>query len=383
VEEAQAVLTIFHAAVPAGRPTIRILSSPGLRLLNEVEGQGWEQHLRERFLCRFGNALLPLPETWANSRLAEALKRSPRYMGPGVSEAARELFSSPVFLTSACLSVAVYFGAWLNPEPLFSKAFAVTLTAALALTVGMMEVANLAWACLRLYRESEAARSEKELEAASEHFGAAVGGTMLRVLVMVASMGVAKTAPTVPAGGLGALLGTPTYAVEGALAVEAAATATVVADGSLILSGVATGAMATSLCGGLALCATELSTRYGPPHTRQNPPHNEAIEKDLAAREDTGHTELLKNKAQVNAENERALDPRPANGPRFRRPDASSLRPDGVRHNINYVSNVRDMKRELEAFESLQRADPKAIHELYLLDGTLVRRYVPAGVKFP
>ncbi len=41
------------------------------------------------------------------------------------------------------------------------------------------------------------------------------------------------------------------------------------------------------------------------------------------------------------------------------------------------------MKRELEAFYSMKRADPEAIHELYLLDGTLVRRYVPPGVSFP
>jgi hypothetical protein len=395
VEEAQAVLTVFHSVVLAERPEIRILPSYRLGLMNEVEAQGWERYLREQFLSRFGGSLLPLPASWEQSRLYQALKLSPRYMGSGIREAARELFSSPVFLTSVCLSVVLYFGAWLAPEPFFSKAFAVTLTAALALTVGMLEVANLAQAFLRLYRESEAARTEKEVEAASEHFGTAVGGTLLRVMVMVASMGVAKTAPTVPPGGLGALLGGPTYAVEGGLAVEAAATATVVADGSLILSGVAMGEVATRVCGGMALCATTnggaggsgssagLSTRYGSPHTRENPPHNEAIEKELAARESAGQIDLRKNKVQRDATKRRAFDPNPADGTRFRRPDASSLRPDGVRHNTNYVSNVRDLKRELEAFEAMVRADNMAIHELFLLDGTLVSRYVPAGVKFP
>ncbi len=341
---------------------------------------------RRCFLCR---------RRWGRAASYQALKLSPRYMGAGVRKAARELFSSPVFVASVCLSVGLYFAAWLAPEPLFSKAFAVTLTAALAITVGMMEVVNLALACLRLYRESEAARTDKELEAASEHFGKAVGGTMLRVLVMVASMGVAKTAPTVPPGGLGALLGEPLFAVEGGLAVGATPTAQVVANGSLILSGVATGEVASRLCGGLALCSTmdggaggsangaKLSTRYGPSHTRENPAHNEAIEKELAAREEAGHTELRKNKAQLDAEGDPAFDKEPGDGPRFRRPDASSLRPDGVRQNTNYVSNVRDLKRELEAFEAMRRADPEAIHELYLLDGTLVRRYVPAGVKFP
>ena len=70
-------------------------------------------------------------------------------------------------------------------------------------------------------------------------------------------------------------------------------------------------------------------------------------------------------------------------GVRFRRPDASSVRPDGVRHNTNYVSNSNDMTRELEAFEAMRRADPRAIHELYNPDGTLVQRYVPPGVRYP
>lgn len=70
-------------------------------------------------------------------------------------------------------------------------------------------------------------------------------------------------------------------------------------------------------------------------------------------------------------------------GIRFRRPDASSVRPDGVRHNTNYVSNPNDMSRELEAFDAMRRADPRAIHELYNLDGTLVQRYVPPGVSYP
>jgi hypothetical protein len=206
---------------------------------------------------------------------------------------------------------------------------------------------------------------------------------------------VAKTAPTLPPGGLGALLGEPLYAVEGGLALEGAATALVVADGSIVLSGVATGELASRLCDGLALCSTmgggtggpsnraKLSTRYGPPHTRKNPPHNEAIEEDLASRESAGHSRLLKNKAQVNAKNIPVRDNNPGNGPRFRRPDASSLRPDGVRHNTNYVSNIRDIERELAAVEAMIRADGQAIHELYLLDGTLIKRYVPPGVSFP
>jgi hypothetical protein len=391
-EEAQAVLTVFHAAFLAERPEIQVVSPSRLRLLEEGTRQ---QQLRGRFLERFGPALLPLPDSLEESRLYRALKLSPRYMGAGVREAAQEMFSSPLFVASVCLSVLVYFAAWLAPEPLFTKALAGTVTAALAIAVGVLEVANLALACIRLYRESEAASSEEELEAASERFGKSVGGTGLRVMVLVASFGIGKSMPSVPHGGLGALLGPPRYAVEGGLALGRASTAKVVADGSLILSGVATGEAATHLCGGLAMCSTmdeagpaasnggELLTRYGPPHTRQNPRHNNTIERELAAREAAGHTDLKKNKGQLDANGEDVRIPRPAGRPHYRRPDASSLRPDGVRHNTNYVSNVRNLRSELEAFETMRKADPRAIHELYLLDGTLIRRYVPAGVTFP
>lgn len=127
----------------------------------------------------------------------------------------------------------------------------------------------------------------------------------------------------------------------------------------------------------------KLSTRYGKPHTRQNPPHNETIEEELARREAAGHTDLRKNKPQMNATRQRAYDDAPLKGIRFRKPDASSVRADGVRHNTNYVSNSRDLKRELDAFDAMVRADRNAIHELFSLDGTLIRRFVPQGVSFP
>ncbi len=391
-EEAQAVLTVLHAAFLAERPEIRVRLPSRLSLLEEGT---WEQQLRGRFLERFGSALLPSPDSLEHSRFFRALKLSPQYMGAGIREAARELFNSPLFVASVGLSVLVYFAAWIAPEPLFSKAFAATVTAVLAITVGVLEVANLALACLRLYRESEAARSDEELQAAAERFGKSVGGTALRVLVLVASFGLGKSMPSVPHGGLGALLGPPRYAVEGGLSFGSVATAQVVANGNLILSGVATGEVASRLCGGLAVCSTadehgratstggELLTHYGPPHTRQNPRHNNTIEREAAAREVAGHTDLLKDKPQINAQGARVYDDNPVDGISFRKPDIASTRPDGMRHNTNYVSDPAHLKRELAAFEALVRADKWAIHELYLLDGTLIRRYVPRGLSYP
>ncbi|MFE8600887.1 hypothetical protein [Archangium violaceum] len=350
--------------------------------------------MHEEFLEQFGPALLPLPESLASSRLLLALQMSTPYMAEGVREAARELFNSPAFILGVGLSIGVYFAAWLAPEPFFSKAFAATLTVRLALLAGLVELGQVAHACLRLYQEVEAARTPQDVEAASARFGKSMGGTGLRVLVVVVSMGLGRMIPQVPKDGIWSLLPSLGVTSEGAqVMLGTVATAEVVADGTLIVTGTAVGEVAASACSELGPCTMMMgsaskenarpSDRYGPPHTRQNRPHNEAIEKELAAREAAGHSGLKKNKAQLDATGERVLDRQPANGVRFRRPDASSVRPDGVRHNTNYVSDTRKLKEEIEAFESMVRSDPGAIHELYRLDGTLVRRFVPPGVSYP
>ncbi len=395
VEEIRPLLAAFDSIQPRAHPQLRLLETPGGIRSNRGSLSSWERGLREDFLSRYGSALLPVPDSLETSRLLLALKLSTRYMDDGIREAAQELFSSPAFIVSVSLSITVYFAAWLAPEPLFSKAFAAALTVRLSLLVGLVELGHLARECIRLYQEAEAATTPQELEAAAERFGKAVGGTALRTLVVVASLGVPQVLPKVPQGGIWTLLSPLRHAPAGGPALESIASVQVVADGTLIVTGVASGTSATSLCGELATCAMvngaggssgggpRLSTRYGKPHTRKNPAHNEAIERELARREAAGHTSLRKNEAQVTAQNVRVNEPNPGAATRFRRPDVSSRRPDGVRHNTNYVSNPKDLRRELDAFESLVRIDQNAIHELYLLDGTLVRRFVPPGVSFP
>jgi A nuclease family of the HNH/ENDO VII superfamily with conserved AHH len=206
----------------------------------------WEARLRAEFVARYGPARLPLPDSLQRSPLYLALKLSPRYMGAGFRDAARELFRSPLFLASVALSVLVYFAAWLMPEPLFSKSFAAVLTARLALAVGLLELRNVALAVLELYREAQSARTLEEIEAVAERFGRALGGTALRVLVMVASFGVAKALPKLPPGGLGPLLSPPRFAVAGGLMFQASTTAQVVADGTIVLAGAAVGTVGSA-----------------------------------------------------------------------------------------------------------------------------------------
>ncbi|HYO71778.1 MAG TPA: hypothetical protein VEU33_37440 [Archangium sp.] len=388
-------MAAFASFQPRAPPRLRLmLESAGATRSGQERAAPWELRLREEFLSLYGTSNLPVPPALETSRLSLALKLSTRYMDEGIREAAQELFSAPAFLASVSLSVLVYFAAWLAPEPLFSKAFAAALTVRLSLLVGLVELSRLALTCLRLYQEAEAATTPQELEAAAERFGRSVGGTALRVLVVVASLGVPQVLPKVPERGLWTLLSSLRHAPADGPLLESIVTTQVVADGTLVLTGVTAGISAAALCGELAVCAMmdeggtsgggpRLSTRYGKPHTRQNPRHNETIEEELARREAAGHTDLRKNKAQQAADGERVYDKQPVKEVRFRKPDVSSVRPDGVRHNTNYVSNSQDLKRELDAFEAMVRADLFAIHELYLLNGTLLRRYVPMGVSFP
>ncbi|QRN97823.1 AHH domain-containing protein [Archangium violaceum] len=250
VEKVRAVLEAFHGALPPeAKPRFQLLLASTSEGGKEHRPAGWERQLRQEYLSRYGPPLLPLPDSLEESSLFLALKLSPRYMGAGAREAAQELFSSPAFLAGVALSVALYFSAWLLPEPVFSKAFAAALTVRLALAVGLLELGRVAWACLRLYQEAAAARTAAELEAAAEHFGRTMGGTALRVLVLVASMGVGKGLPQVPQGGLWSLLGlgSPRYAVAGGLTMEGATTVHIVADGTLVVTGAAVGTATAAL----------------------------------------------------------------------------------------------------------------------------------------
>ncbi len=246
VDTARSILAdLYGPPRPAAKSRLRLVLASTGPLGEPGTPARWEQQLKEEFLSRYGPSLVPLPESLEASPLVLALKLSPRYMGTGARDAAQELFSSPPFLVSVALSMGVYFAAWLLPEPLFSKAFVAALTLRLALAVGVVELTQVAQACLRLYREVQAARTVQELESAAEHFGKAMGGTALRVLVLVASFGVGKGLPEVPEGGLRTLLSAPRYAMAEGVTVEGATAVQIVSDGTLIVAGAAVGTAAS------------------------------------------------------------------------------------------------------------------------------------------
>jgi hypothetical protein len=273
VEEARALLAVFR----------KDLGQELLACAGACATPDWEPRLREEYLARYGPSVLSLPELLESSRLLMALKLSPRSMDEGFREAATELFNDPLFLSGLTLSVLVYMAAWVAPEPLFSKAFAATLTVILAATFGVVEVRNVAMAVVRLYADAEQARSLLELEAVAERFGRALGGTGLRILVMVASHGVARSLPRVPPGWLSTVAGAPRYALPEGFTLTATATAQVAADGTLLVTGAALGTTAAatraeSPCGDgsqkdgsqwhhIATDKNEISTARGGPWT--------------------------------------------------------------------------------------------------------------------
>ncbi len=101
------------------------------------------------------------------------------------------------------------------PEPVFSKSFAGAVTLWLLMTYTATELYTVGRACLELYREAEAARSEEQLEAVAARFGKAIGGVGLRVLVTVAGAKLASALPEVPKGGMWARLSPPRFAFTG------------------------------------------------------------------------------------------------------------------------------------------------------------------------
>jgi hypothetical protein len=237
LEEAREVVEALGPRGSAGVVMAGVLAEPPP--LSDLE-----KRVREAYEALYGSAQVALPESLERARWLKALALSPRYIGEGVREAAVEMFSSKAVLLSVGMSMMLYMVAWAAPEPLFSKAFAMAVTIGLLMTYTAVELYNVGLACLRLYQEAEAARTQEQLEAVAERFGKAMGGVGLRVLVTVAGAKLSRALPEVPGGGLWGRLSPPRFGLAGAggrggLVVGEGARGQVrVADGTVVLMGV-------------------------------------------------------------------------------------------------------------------------------------------------
>lgn len=245
VEEARSALFEFREALSRYSP--RILKTASFSgCSGSRESTAWAQSLREQFIARYGTPLVPLPDCLEESALLMALRLSPRYMSAGVREAAQELFKDPVFLAGVATAVVVYLIAWAAPEPLFTKSFAMAATVLLASVFTVAELAHVGAVAWTLYQDTQGRRTLEEIERAAERFGKAMGGVGFRILVTVASWGVAKGLPKVPPGGVRAWLKQRRLSLVGGMelteAVFVQATSVqAVADGTLVITGVSAG----------------------------------------------------------------------------------------------------------------------------------------------
>jgi hypothetical protein len=245
VEEARRVLIEFRDALTKQPP--RILRTASFSGCSSPQGAApWVQSLREQFITRYGTPLVPLPDCLEESALFMALRLSPRYMPSGMREAAQELFKDPVFLAGVTTALVVYLIAWVAPEPIFTKSFAMAATVLLASVFTIAELAHVGAVAWALYQDTQGSRTLEEIEVAAERFGKAIGGVGFRIVVAVASWGVAKGLPRAPPGGVWAWLKQRRLAVVGGVelaeAVSVQATSVqAMADGTLVIAGVSAG----------------------------------------------------------------------------------------------------------------------------------------------
>ncbi len=276
------------------------------------------ERIRQDYLRLYGSknaGTLDGPGPLEDSRFFLALKRSPKHMGAGARQAAEELFTSPVFIASMAFSMTLYMVALAAPEPFISKGAVAAITFWLMAAYGASEVLAVASAVKRLYDESSAAMSERALDEAARHFGEAIGGVGLRILVTVTVGRLAGKLPEVPKtpgnGGLWDKLGKARVSVqkvvaspEGAsLAVataggvveisETASTVTSMADGTILLMGATLGASASAVKD--ALKAARISGDCGPKKDDDHEGHHLATDKNEKSETNGGPwTPLLK-----------------------------------------------------------------------------------------
>jgi hypothetical protein len=258
-EDARRVLRQFHENLAELKQRKRWVASANTVLTSVQEPDPVQELLLKEYTERYGEPSLPLPDSLLKSPLVMALRLSPKYMPEGIREGAEELFRDPAFLAGVAVSLVVYITSWAAPEPLFTKTFAVGATVVLVSAFSLAELAHAGGVALKLYQTTRSIHMLEEVEAAARYFGRYAGGATLRVIVTVASWGVAKVVPKPVSGGLGRMwaglkgqLRLPQRFVlaKGAELVEAAASSTVrvgVKQGVLLMAGVATGTTGASL----------------------------------------------------------------------------------------------------------------------------------------
>jgi hypothetical protein len=258
VEDARRVLAQFHEDLAQLEPGLirktgigyctglQALAHPGRAPGSRLVASPVERTLRAQFTERYGEPLLPLPPCLEDSSLLMALRLSPKHMPQGVREGVEELVKDPAFLAGMATALVLYGLAWAAPEPLFTKAFAASVTLVLLSVFSVAELTHFGLVAFHLYQDTQNARSLAEVETAAERFGRYLGGAGVRILAFVAMRGVGKSGQ-IPQGGVWRLwprrLALPGgYTWSNITLAQAAPT-----EGSLLVTGVAAGTAGSTL----------------------------------------------------------------------------------------------------------------------------------------
>jgi hypothetical protein len=137
-------------------------------------------------------------ERAAAARLADAIRRSVKYMPAGAGDQLLALLTDKVFIGSLVAAVGVYLALWAFPEPVFTKLAAAATTIAVLSTGAftLSAILNLAQAWSDVMTASEAATTDAQIEQAGEQFGKRMGAVTVDLLVFLASLLIGGKLPT-------------------------------------------------------------------------------------------------------------------------------------------------------------------------------------------
>jgi hypothetical protein len=127
-------------------------------------------------------------------KLSIALKLSSGWPGE-VAEAAKNAFTDPSFVIMLIVTLAIYVGLWLVPEPsMITKALAGLLTAVLLLQFAWEDIYGLAKAWMDLEDECKRSSTVGELKTAGDKLSKKVGSVGFDILLFIATWGLGKAA---------------------------------------------------------------------------------------------------------------------------------------------------------------------------------------------
>ena len=115
---------------------------------------------------------------------------------PGeVAEAAEAAFTDPGFIISLVLTIAIYIGLWLTPDPSFiTKVAAGTLTAVMWAMFAWEDIWNTMVEYSAFEENVKRARTAAELKAAGNRMAKKIGAVGFDILMMIATWGLGKAA---------------------------------------------------------------------------------------------------------------------------------------------------------------------------------------------